>query len=142
MDEFEEAGVLQQLDFMLNRPASGGRDTVTARTPATCVQVAYHVGCHASRRAGFAHRRSRPAGLVDLPGVGGNSSNECKRKRPPEETWSIATPVEDEPPESNYDSGDEDDIVMTEEQEAFFNIKNEWFNLNCEYALQRQEFSQ
>ena len=131
----------EELHLRLNRPASGGRDTVMARTPATCVQVAYHVGCHASRRAGFAHRRSRPAGLVDLPAFGGNSSNECKRKRPPEETWSIATPMEDVSPVSDYDTGDEDDIVMTKEQEALYDIKNELFNLSCEFALKKLEFS-
>jgi hypothetical protein len=110
-----------------------------ARTPATCVQVAYHAGCHASRRAGFARRRSRPAGQVDLPAFGGNSSSE--QKHPPEKTWNVATPVEHEPPEWDYDSGDEDDIVMTEEQEALYDIKNELFNLSCEFALQKQEVS-
>ena len=138
MDKFDK---FEELHLRLNRPASGGRDTVMARTPATCVQVAYHAGCHASRRAGFARRRSRPAGLVDLPAFGGNSSNECKRKRPPEETWSIATPMEDVSPVSDYDTGDEDDIVMTQEQEALYDIKNELFNLSCEFALQKQEVS-
>jgi hypothetical protein len=103
-----------------------------ARIRATSVQVA---DCHVPRRAGFTHRRSRPAGLVDLPAFGGNSSSE--QKHPPEETWNIATPVEHEPPELDYDSGDEDDFVMTKEQEALMNVKNDLFDLSCQWSLAR-----
>ena len=106
-----------------------------ARIQATCVQVA---DCHVPRRAGFTHRRSRPAGLADLPAFGGNSSSE--QKHPPEKTWNVATPMEHEPPKMDYDSGDEDDFNMTEEQEALMNVKNNLFNLNCQRSLARHAF--